>query len=181
MPCFNPSWMTWWGSSTSSQVSWDDTDLSRMNPAASLPSPFPLTPFSLPSFSRRDTRWLAGTSGVSSPVVILVYLFPCPMCKPKACYEHLNTSVFASTPITVAKDSENRGFGVTPTEPGPVRHLASPVILMGKLITLSCASLTVLGRVLQSQCALAASLRVLCFSTPELFQAALHGFPSKGL
>lgn len=42
MPWFNPSWMTWWGSSTSSQMSWDDIDLSRMNPAASLPSIFSL-------------------------------------------------------------------------------------------------------------------------------------------
>lgn len=162
MPWFGSFWMTWWCSSTSSPRSRDGIDLSRMNPAASLPSPpsapFPLNPLSSPSLSCRDTRWLAAKSGVSSPVVTLVFLFPGPVCKPKACCKQLDTSVLASTPITVAEDSGNRGFGVARTEPGPVRDLASPVLLIGKLTTRARASLALLGCVPQGQCALAAAL-----------------------
>lgn len=116
-----------------------------------------------------------------TPVVTLVFLFPGPVSKPKACIEELYTSVLASTPINMAEDSGNRGFGVASTEPGTVRDLASPVLLMGKVTTWARASLALLGCVPQGQCALAATLWVLRFSTPELFQAALHGFPSKGL
>lgn len=160
---FSSSWMTWWGSSISSLTSWDGIDLSRMNPAASLPSPpsapFLLNPLSSPSFSFRDTRCLAGKCGVSSPVVTLVFVFPCPACKPKACCKQLDTSVLASIPIpTVAEDSGNKGFGVAHTEPRPVRDLSPPVPLMGKLTTRARASLALLGCSPQGPCALAATL-----------------------
>ena len=90
----------------------------------------------------------------ATPVVTLVFLFPGPVCKPKACLKQLDTAVLASTPITVAEDSGNGGFGVTPTEPGPVTDLASPVLLT----TRARASLAWLGHVPQGQCALAAAL-----------------------
>ena len=91
-------------------------------------------------------------------MVTLVFLFPGPVCKPKACLKQLDTAVLASTPVTVAEDSGNGGLGVTPTEPGPVKDLASPVLLMGKLTTRARASLALLGHVPQGQCALAAAL-----------------------
>jgi len=52
---------------------------------------------------------------------------------------------------------------------------------MDKFTTRVRASLALLGLVPQGQCALAAALQALWFSTLELFQAALHSFPSKGL
>ena len=182
---FSSSWTIWWGSTISSPRSQGAIVLSRMNPAASLPSPpstpFPLNHVSSPSLSCRDTSLLVCWSGVSSPGVTLVLFFPGPVCKPKACCRQLITSVLASTPIAVAEDSANVGFGVAHTEPGPVRDLTSPALLMDKFTTRVRASLALLGLVPQGQCALAAALQALWFSTLELFQAALHSFPSKGL
>lgn len=155
---FSSSWMTWWGSSISSLMSWDGIDLSRMNPAASLPSPpsapFLLNPLSSPSFSCRDTRWLAGKCGVSSPVVTLVFVFPCPACKPKACCKQLDTSVLASIPIpTVAEDLGNKGFGVAHNEPRPVRDLSPPSPSWvssppGPVLPLPCLAVVLKARVL---------------------------------
>lgn len=173
---------------TSSPGSQDGVDLSKMNPATNLPSPpsapFPLTPLSSPSLSCRDTRGQQVEVGCPlqpTPVLTSVFLFPGPLCKPKTCLKQLGTSVLASTPIAVAEDSGKGRFGVAPTEPDPVTDLTSPVLLVGKLTTQARASLVSLGRVPQGQCALAAALWALWFSTPELFQAALHSFPSKGL
>lgn len=90
---------------------------------------------------------------MSSPVVTLLFLYPCPLCKPKAYCKQLDTSVFASTAITVAEDLGNRGFGVARTEPGPGRDLSSHVPLMGKLTTrpvlpLPCLAVFLKARVL---------------------------------
>lgn len=61
----------------------DVTELHRMNPLQDLPSlpssPFPLTPVFLPSLSHRDTRQLAGKSGVPSTAnTTLVFLLSDP-------------------------------------------------------------------------------------------------------
>lgn len=140
--------------------------------------PFHLLP-SLPPLSCQPPSH-AGTEGPwqvkvgcplqPTPVVTLFFLFPGCVCKTRTFPEQLNPSVLAPTSITVVKDSGNEGFGVTAPEPGPVTDLASPVLLLGKPSTRARASLALPGCVPPGQCALAAALRALAFSTRSYFR-----------
>lgn len=185
---FSSSWTIGWGSSplplgarmALTSVRW--TLPQTFPPLRLLPSLSPLSLHPPPHAGTQGGRQVeVGCPLQPTPVLTLVFLFPGPLCKPKTCLKQLGTSVLASTPIAVAEDSGKGRFGVAPTEPDPVTDLTSPVLLVGKLTTQARASLVLLGRVPQGQCALAAALWALWFSTPELFQAALHSFPSKGL
>lgn len=141
-------------------------------PSLHLPSSLSSLSFHPPSLAGTEGPWQVKVecSLQPAPVVTLFFLFPCCVCKTRTFLKQLNPSVLAPTSITVAKDLGKEGFGVTAPEPGPVTDLASPVLLLDKPSTRARASLALPGRVPPGQCALAAALRALGFSTRSYFR-----------
>lgn len=141
-------------------------------PSLHLPSSSSSLSLHPPSLTGTEGPWQVKVecSLQPAPVVTLFLLFPRCACKTRTFLKQLNPSVLAPTSITVVKDSGNEGFGVTAPEPGAVTDLASPVLLLGKPSTRARASLALPGRVPPGQCALAAALRALGFSSRSYFR-----------